>query len=55
MADPSVHLSDQQTTKALLKGGGWAREELNLEHHADSPLPQLLGIPALSGHGSNLS
>jgi hypothetical protein len=26
-----------------------------LEHHAHSPLPQLLRIPAWSGHGSNLS
>jgi hypothetical protein len=28
---------------------------LVLEHHAHSPLAQLLGIAALSGHGSNLS
>jgi len=28
---------------------------LVLEHHAHSPLPQLLRIPPWSGHGSNLS
>ena len=28
---------------------------LVLQHHADSALPQLLRIPPLSGHGSNLS
>jgi hypothetical protein len=28
---------------------------LVLEHHADGPLPQLLGIPAWSCHGSNRS
>ena len=28
---------------------------LVLEHHADGPLAQLLGVPPLSGHGSNLS
>ena len=28
---------------------------LVLEHHADGPLRQLLGGPAMSGHGSNLS